>query len=270
MPYQPGNYSRKCGQSPDPNPPPPPVLKPIRAGVLLTCRPSCGASGSQPARFQHTARQPGAGSRRKTPPCSISSISSVRPANRHHGKPFKGPWPYSEERGAGTTAGNGRHRAAARQRLAESPGRATRPPATRPPAPPRLFQSILPARLRAAGGTHRRKEPASQTGVVHMKLFEHPDFDQAILQAAEHFRPPGRRPSVIEVLRSIPTAHVTMISAAGSGRRRRDRARTRWPRATSPEVLAHSASSASNRCPAVATRNAANATKASHPIARYE
>jgi hypothetical protein len=31
-----------------------------------------------------------------------------------------------------------------------------------------------------------------------MKLFEHPDFDQAVLQAAEHFRASGLRPALIE------------------------------------------------------------------------
>jgi hypothetical protein len=31
-----------------------------------------------------------------------------------------------------------------------------------------------------------------------MRLFEHPDFDQAVLQAAEHFRSRGLRPAVIE------------------------------------------------------------------------
>ena len=36
------------------------------------------------------------------------------------------------------------------------------------------------------------KEPAS------VKLFEHPDFEQAILQAAEHFRRAGLRPAIIE------------------------------------------------------------------------
>lgn len=45
-----------------------------------------------------------------------------------------------------------------------------------------------------------------------MKLFEHPDFDQAILGAAEHFRSRGLRPAIIEkdysvteVLRSVAT-----------------------------------------------------------------
>lgn len=31
-----------------------------------------------------------------------------------------------------------------------------------------------------------------------MKLFEHPDFEQALLRAAEHFRPRGLRPALIE------------------------------------------------------------------------
>ena len=31
-----------------------------------------------------------------------------------------------------------------------------------------------------------------------MKLFEHPDFEQAILRAAEYFRTRGLRPALIE------------------------------------------------------------------------
>jgi hypothetical protein len=31
-----------------------------------------------------------------------------------------------------------------------------------------------------------------------VKLFEHPDFEQAILEAAEHFRTQGLRPAIIE------------------------------------------------------------------------
>jgi predicted nucleotidyltransferase component of viral defense system len=31
-----------------------------------------------------------------------------------------------------------------------------------------------------------------------MKLFEHPDFEQAVIQAAEHFRDRGLRPALIE------------------------------------------------------------------------
>lgn len=49
-----------------------------------------------------------------------------------------------------------------------------------------------------------------------MKLFEHPDFDQAILQAAEFFREQGLRPAIIEkdyyvteALRALTTATVT-------------------------------------------------------------
>ncbi len=31
-----------------------------------------------------------------------------------------------------------------------------------------------------------------------MRLFEHADFEQAIIQAAEHFRAQGLRPAIIE------------------------------------------------------------------------
>ena len=31
-----------------------------------------------------------------------------------------------------------------------------------------------------------------------MRLFEHPDFEQAVLEAAEHFRERGLRPAIIE------------------------------------------------------------------------
>lgn len=31
-----------------------------------------------------------------------------------------------------------------------------------------------------------------------MRLFEHPDFEQAIVRAAEHFRAQGLRPAIIE------------------------------------------------------------------------
>lgn len=55
-----------------------------------------------------------------------------------------------------------------------------------------------------------------------MKLFEHPDFEQAIIQAAEHFRPEGLRAAIIEkdyyvteTLRAIAAASVAQIAAAG-------------------------------------------------------
>ena len=35
-------------------------------------------------------------------------------------------------------------------------------------------------------------------GAQTVKLFEHPDFAQAIIRAAEHFRPQGLRESIIE------------------------------------------------------------------------
>ena len=55
-----------------------------------------------------------------------------------------------------------------------------------------------------------------------MKLFEHPDFEQAIIQSAEYFRPQGLRPAIIEkdyyvteALRSIATANVAKVAPAG-------------------------------------------------------
>jgi hypothetical protein len=54
-----------------------------------------------------------------------------------------------------------------------------------------------------------------------MKLFEHPDFEQAILQTAEHFREQGLRPAIIEkdyyvteALRALATA--TSVATAAS------------------------------------------------------
>jgi len=47
-----------------------------------------------------------------------------------------------------------------------------------------------------------------------MKLFEHPDFDQAILRAAEHFRSQGWRPAIIEKDYYVTEA-LRIIAAAG-------------------------------------------------------
>ena len=47
-----------------------------------------------------------------------------------------------------------------------------------------------------------------------MKLFEHPDFDQAILQAAEHFRGQGWRPAIIEKDYYVTEA-LRIMAAAG-------------------------------------------------------
>jgi hypothetical protein len=47
-----------------------------------------------------------------------------------------------------------------------------------------------------------------------MKLFEHPDFGQAILQAAEHFRGQGWRPAIIEKDYYVTEA-LRIIAAAG-------------------------------------------------------
>jgi hypothetical protein len=57
-----------------------------------------------------------------------------------------------------------------------------------------------------------------------MKLFEHPDFEQAILRAAEYFRPQGLRPAIIEkdyyvteALRAISlSAHDKVIFKGGT------------------------------------------------------
>jgi predicted nucleotidyltransferase component of viral defense system len=50
-------------------------------------------------------------------------------------------------------------------------------------------------------------------GEIKVRLFEHPDFEQAIIKAAEHFRGRGLRPAIIEkdyyvteVLRIIATS----------------------------------------------------------------
>ena len=56
-----------------------------------------------------------------------------------------------------------------------------------------------------------------------MRLFEHPDFDQAILRAAEHFRKLGLRPAMIEkdyyvteILRIVATSADTVIFKGGT------------------------------------------------------
>lgn len=52
-----------------------------------------------------------------------------------------------------------------------------------------------------------------------MKLFEHPDFEQAIIRAAEYFNAPGMRESIIEkdcfvteVLRVINQARIFLTT----------------------------------------------------------
>ncbi|MBV9499973.1 MAG: nucleotidyl transferase AbiEii/AbiGii toxin family protein [Acidobacteriaceae bacterium] len=47
-----------------------------------------------------------------------------------------------------------------------------------------------------------------------MKLFQHPEFEQAILQAAEHFRPRGLRPAIIEKDYYVTEA-LRIVAAAG-------------------------------------------------------
>lgn len=54
-----------------------------------------------------------------------------------------------------------------------------------------------------------------------MRLFEHPDFEQAVIRAAEHLRPRGLWPAIIEnachvteALRAIPR----LVTAGGQER----------------------------------------------------
>jgi predicted nucleotidyltransferase component of viral defense system len=48
-----------------------------------------------------------------------------------------------------------------------------------------------------------------------VKLFEHPDFEQAILRAAEHFREQGLRPAIIE--KDYYVTEALRVIAAGAG-----------------------------------------------------
>ena len=49
-----------------------------------------------------------------------------------------------------------------------------------------------------------------------MKLYEHPDFDQAILRASEHFREQGLRPAIIEKDYYVTEA-LRVIAASSDG-----------------------------------------------------
>jgi len=48
-----------------------------------------------------------------------------------------------------------------------------------------------------------------------MKLFEHPDFDQAVIRAAGHFRPRGLREAIIEKDYYVTEALRIIAAAAG-------------------------------------------------------
>ena len=62
-----------------------------------------------------------------------------------------------------------------------------------------------------------------------MKLFEHPDFEQAILRAAEHFRARGLRPAIIE--KDYYVTEALRIIAAAAPTRSSSRAAPAWRRA---------------------------------------
>jgi len=49
-----------------------------------------------------------------------------------------------------------------------------------------------------------------------MKLFEHPDFGQAVIRAAEHFRPRGLREAIIEKDYCVTEALRIIEQVAGS------------------------------------------------------
>jgi len=48
-----------------------------------------------------------------------------------------------------------------------------------------------------------------------VKLFEHPDFEQAILRAVEHFRKQGLRPAIIEKDYYVTEALRVIAACAG-------------------------------------------------------
>ncbi|MGO9464434.1 MAG: hypothetical protein ACLQVF_09815 [Isosphaeraceae bacterium] len=48
-----------------------------------------------------------------------------------------------------------------------------------------------------------------------MRLFEHPDFEQAVIRAAEHFRPRGLREAIIEKDYFVTEALRIIEQAAG-------------------------------------------------------
>jgi hypothetical protein len=56
---------------------------------------------------------------------------------------------------------------------------------------------------------------ASEGAAASVRLFEHPDFEQAILSAAEHFRTQGLRPAIIE--KDYYVTEVLRIVAATAG-----------------------------------------------------
>ena len=59
-----------------------------------------------------------------------------------------------------------------------------------------------------------------------MKLFEHPDFEQAIIRAADHFRPRGLREAIIEKDYYVTEA-LRIIEQEAGGRRQGARSSSR-------------------------------------------
>jgi hypothetical protein len=81
----------------------------------------------------------------------------------------------------------------------------------------------LPLRQRAVFPIRfwNSRRPGARTGsgrrrsAERMKLFEHPDFDQAVIRAAGHFRPRGLREAIIEKDYYVTEALRIIAAAAG-------------------------------------------------------
>jgi hypothetical protein len=71
---------------------------------------------------------------------------------------------------------------------ARRPCRATRHESFSLAASTNVFKSAFPVRVRDAQSAAQRQCLASQGEALALRLFEHPDFEQAILRASEHFR----------------------------------------------------------------------------------
>lgn len=80
---------------------------------------------------------------------------------------------------------------------------------------PGIPQSFLEIRLWRAIRNAARPPLASE-GASRVKLFEHRDFEQAILQASERFREQGLRPAIIEKDYYVTEALRAIGAAAGS------------------------------------------------------
>src|SRR5262245_16390882 len=70
-----------------------------------------------------------------------------------------------------------------------------------------MISGFSPRWLTRGDGRRRSADP--------MRLFQHPDFEQAIIRAAEHFRPRGLREAIIEKDYYVTEALRIIAAAAG-------------------------------------------------------